>query len=1119
MASVRTFLLLAVVLFAAEVTRAQVVHSTLSGGAWSEAATWTEGRLPTATDSVVIRGPVWLEDSVAVAALTITASGRLEGRAPTAAVNTSHVYNSGTLEAASHLTLILTDTAATLFNEGTWHTTRLWLRSRYTEWSTPAFVRSDTLHFGELRDPCPDYHWTLQTDWRFAGSFAPYYECQLYIDARHFGLYVQGESRPFFGPFATIYEAAFIEGLPAVLGGLTLTGNETLRLQGVLELGLVDINQIAQNIDTLIAGIIDFRKPFYNDGFVQGKPTLSFVSNLNIYQSIINRGLMKSVAIGIRRDTSISAQQVSLAPRPEMAQDVHVWPYENIPLMGSNSVPAFTQVVLGTPVLPEGKLHILPGASLDVFQLPTWNPYTGITLDISDYVYNEGKLTLRNVPVDTGAFIPLGALEIHGSSASDTIEVQHIADRRPPGFSRALRYWWRLIARDTSLMADTLVLRIPEAFREGIALDSLQVFYSSDEGLSWRILSRTYFHLFGSDALVVTQVPLHGIYAVAPLTRIFQYTTAAIDLQIMISPHPGRIRVGAPNDLYIQMTNLSDQTVPGDFLFVVVQYDTIAFAPESISFWTLDRSQYITWPIDSVQFSPNLGKIHFLATPLGPHETRTVAIRGWGRPQWIGEGKQQILAIPQAVLGVAISFGIDKVISFALDFCNGKLGIDGISLSDIPDFFREVADWTKRFADHGIIPLPPNIRTAYRIYELASNIETAANALECLMRLPKVESCAAALCPAPCPRSSTVPIADCIPYERFINCSTQNCPLPPPDAAKTAIFEPGQAWDPNAKAGPVGRYLNALERIPFTIFFENKAEATAPAYRIEIVDTLDGALDPSTVRFEGASHQGWQFSRSGNVLRWVIEGIELPPNVNPPEGEGYVLFSVEPLPELPTGTVIENRATIVFDMNEPLTTNTVRYVVDRTPPTSMPFALPETADSVLTLRWQAQDEGSGVAQVQVFASRDGRTFAPIATVPADRDTLQLKPEASGHYAFYTVAVDSAGNVQEEPSPVVETVVVSAETPVRLPEVFTLGAPYPHPAARWTWIPYSLPRRAHVRLALYDVTGRQVQVLFDGEQEAGYHQVLVRTHNLAAGLYFVRMEAPGGLQTVRLVVAR
>ena len=140
-------------------------------------------------------------------------------------------------------------------------------------------------------------------------------------------------------------------------------------------------------------------------------------------------------------------------------------------------------------------------------------------------------------------------------------------------------------------------------------------------------------------------------------------------------------------------------------------------------------------------------------------------------------------------------------------------------------------------------------------------------------------------------------------------------------------------------------------------------------------------------------------------------------------------------------------------------------------------------------------------------------------MPADRDTLHLQLEASGHYAFYTVAVDSAGNVQEAPSPVVETVVVSAEVPARLPEAFTLGTPYPHPAASWTWIPYSLPRRAHVRLTLYDVTGRQVQVLFNGEQKAGYHQVLVRTRDLAAGLYFIRMEAPGQRQTVRLVVAR
>ena len=56
-------------------------------------------------------------------------------------------------------------------------------------------------------------------------------------------------------------------------------------------------------------------------------------------------------------------------------------------------------------------------------------------------------------------------------------------------------------------------------------------------------------------------------------------------------------------------------------------------------------------------------------------------------------------------------------------------------------------------------------------------------------------------------------------------------------------------------------------------------------------DELDeNVFDLSSVRFGETSHDGvgynWKMIREGNKLSWDIEGIELPPNVNAPEGEG-----------------------------------------------------------------------------------------------------------------------------------------------------------------------------------------------------------------------------------------
>ena len=53
--------------------------------------------------------------------------------------------------------------------------------------------------------------------------------------------------------------------------------------------------------------------------------------------------------------------------------------------------------------------------------------------------------------------------------------------------------------------------------------------------------------------------------------------------------------------------------------------------------------------------------------------------------------------------------------------------------------------------------------------------------------------------------------------------------------------------------------------------------------------------------------------------------------------------------------------------------------------------------------------------------------------------------------------------------------------------------------------YSLPEAGIVRIALYDVVGRRVAVLFDGAQSEGVHELSWSTADLRQGVYFCRME--------------
>ncbi len=65
--------------------------------------------------------------------------------------------------------------------------------------------------------------------------------------------------------------------------------------------------------------------------------------------------------------------------------------------------------------------------------------------------------------------------------------------------------------------------------------------------------------------------------------------------------------------------------------------------------------------------------------------------------------------------------------------------------------------------------------------------------------------------------------------------------------------------------------------------------------------------------------------------------------------------------------------------------------------------------------------------------------------------------------------------------------------------------FPNPFNPSTIIRYDVPLQGHVRLKVYDVTGREVAVLVDTEVAAGRHQTLFDASNLASGVYFYRLE--------------
>ena len=75
-----------------------------------------------------------------------------------------------------------------------------------------------------------------------------------------------------------------------------------------------------------------------------------------------------------------------------------------------------------------------------------------------------------------------------------------------------------------------------------------------------------------------------------------------------------------------------------------------------------------------------------------------------------------------------------------------------------------------------------------------------------------------------------------------------------------------------------------------------------------------------------------------------------------------------------------------------------------------------------------------------------------------------------------------------------------------PHSFELSELYPNPFNPSTQVSFSLPMDSHVRLAAYDIQGKEVDTIFEGAQSIGQHSYTWNASNLPSGVYYIRLQA-------------
>jgi len=148
----------------------------------------------------------------------------------------------------------------------------------------------------------------------------------------------------------------------------------------------------------------------------------------------------------------------------------------------------------------------------------------------------------------------------------------------------------------------------------------------------------------------------------------------------------------------------------------------------------------------------------------------------------------------------------------------------------------------------------------------------------------------------------------------------------------------------------------------------------------------------------------------------------------------------------------------------------------------------------------------------------------------DRDGGTSPGNASGYASTYDVELDPAGNLYSQSyyGWTVEKWVYDGELPVvtsvepidnSLPGEYRLNQNYPNPFNPATTIEFSIPSSGRVRLAVYDLLGKEVATLVDEDMGAGSYRVTFDARDLPSGTYLYSLRSAGAMVTQKMILLK
>jgi len=259
-------------------------------------------------------------------------------------------------------------------------------------------------------------------------------------------------------------------------------------------------------------------------------------------------------------------------------------------------------------------------------------------------------------------------------------------------------------------------------------------------------------------------------------------------------------------------------------------------------------------------------------------------------------------------------------------------------------------------------------------------------------------------------------LGDSAIYEAWAN-STQGDTTPLDNYTKWTEVIRG-SFDPNDKlvnkATLPPTYNANKDRLLYTIRFQNTGTDTA--FTVIVRDVVLNNIDVSSLRVVNASHKYQLIVREKNIVEVAFPNIQLPDsNTNEAKSHGFVQLEFKPKAGLPVNAEINNNASIFFDYNAPIVTNTATTKIQITTSIAnnkkLAFKLfPNPATSIITVELPFEGNGkwylmdiSGKSIQQNTIENNLRTF-DINVNNVSSGTYLLTLEINGIISTSKVAI-------------------------------------------------------------------------------------------------------------------